>query len=269
MIQLFPHGQDPTGDSSATAAAANGPEAVVEDVMAAVAAEERPATPERPWVFTNMIASADGATAVDGSSGKLGNEGDRAMFRALRIQADVILVGAQTARAEQYRPPATHQDGQEQRRQRGQRPRPRLALLTNSLDLPGDLPLFDESDDNRPLVITSERSMSERGGELADRATVMAIGADRVDLAETVSELGRMGYPRILCEGGPSINGQLAARALVDEWNLTIAPLLASGDSKRAAVGPLAEGPPPDMRLTRVWAQDHYLFCRWVASNPS
>ena len=37
----------------------------------------------RPWLMTNMIASIDGATAVDGLSGGLGGAGDKAVFRAL------------------------------------------------------------------------------------------------------------------------------------------------------------------------------------------
>ena len=51
-----------------------------------------------------MIESADGAAAVDGLSGGLSGPGDRAVFGVLRALADVILVGAGTAREEKYRP---------------------------------------------------------------------------------------------------------------------------------------------------------------------
>ncbi len=59
----------------------------------------------RPWVMVNMIASADGATTVEGLSGGLGGPGDRAVFSVLRALADVVLVGASTVRAEHYGPP--------------------------------------------------------------------------------------------------------------------------------------------------------------------
>src|SRR5687768_3511645 len=76
----------------------------VEDVGALVAADARPAHPSRPWLLVNMVASLDGAITIEERSGGLGGEGDRAMFFALRHIADVILVGAGTARAEDYGP---------------------------------------------------------------------------------------------------------------------------------------------------------------------
>ena len=54
------------------------------------------------WVRGNMIASVDGGATSDGKSGDLGGDGDRAVFAALREVADVIVVGASTARVENY-----------------------------------------------------------------------------------------------------------------------------------------------------------------------
>lgn len=259
MIQLYPH--QTTSDDDHAPSESDIP---VVDIMASVGAEERPGRADRPWVYTNMISSADGATAVDGLSGDLGGEGDRAMFRALRSQADAILVGASTARAEEYRPPIAYPDSEGQRRRRGQGSRPRLVLISNSLDLESSLPLFADETDKQPLIITSQRSLEARGHQAPPDAPLLAAGQDQVELGRAITELGRQGYCRILCEGGPTVNGQLAAAGLIDEWNLTIAPLLAVGESKRAAVGPIPNGPPPNMTLARVWLDDHYLFCRWV-----
>ena len=58
----------------------------------------------RPWLYLCMIASADGATAVDGRSGTLGGPGDRAVFNALRGHADLVLVGAGTVARGALRP---------------------------------------------------------------------------------------------------------------------------------------------------------------------
>src|SRR4051812_2248584 len=65
-----------------------------------------PVVEGRPAVRLNMIASADGATAVDGLSGGLGGPPDRKVFAALRSLADVVLVAAGTVRAERYGPAA-------------------------------------------------------------------------------------------------------------------------------------------------------------------
>src|SRR5579863_5898058 len=62
------------------------------------------AYPRERWVRANMVTSADGAAYVDGRSGGLSGTDDKRIFGVLRVLADVILVGAGTARAEEYRP---------------------------------------------------------------------------------------------------------------------------------------------------------------------
>jgi len=276
MIQLFPSTDDKRADSS-TADPNTSPGSGAVDqhdeatgVMLRVARESREPGPHRPWVYTNMIVAADGATTVDGLSGELGGDGDRMMFRALRAQADIILVGAGTARAEGYRPPQRYEVAQEFRLDRGQRARPRLALVTRSLDLDAGLAIFeDDAPETRPLIISSQRSWTERGGDLSERAEPIVAGDEDVDLGDALGQLKQRGFDRVLCEGGPSLNGRLVAADLIDEWNLTIAPLLAGGESTRAAVGPMPGGPPPGMRLDRVWLREEYLFCRWIRRDRS
>lgn len=61
--------------------------------------------PEGPWLRMNFVATVDGsAQGHDGRSGTINNEVDRDLFQSLRRSADVILVGAGTARAEGYGP---------------------------------------------------------------------------------------------------------------------------------------------------------------------
>ena len=55
--------------------------------------------------------------------------------------------------------------------------------------------------------------------------------------------LGQRGVRTVLCEGGPALNGGLAAAGLVDELCLTVAPLLAAGDAKRLVDGPVLARP--------------------------
>ena len=252
MIQLYPF--DPTDAETGTP---------IDDVEAVVADEARPAHPDRPWVLTNMIASADGGTAVDGVSGGLGGPGDKAMFGALRGVADVILVGASTVRQEGYRPPRRPESARARRVAQGRTPDPRLAVVTRSLDLEPDLPLFGDPA-NRPLIITVASAPTERRAALEPVADLVEAGADDVDLTRALEGLAVDGVGTVLGEGGPSLNGQLIDGGLIDEWNLSLSPHLLGGDSRRAAIGPTPSGPPPEMRLARVWTDDDYLFCRWV-----
>lgn len=63
----------------------------------------------RPWVVMSMISTADGATALDGSSGALGGDTDKAVFLHLHRSADAVLVGAETVRRDGYSPLPPHQ----------------------------------------------------------------------------------------------------------------------------------------------------------------
>ncbi len=259
MIQLFPF--EPATGTGVTAP--------IDDVDAAVAAEHRPSDGSRPWVLSNMIASADGGTAVDGLSGGLGGPGDKAMFRALRGVADAILVGAATVREEGYRPPRQPPATRERRASEGRRPDPRVVVVTGSLGLDPDLELFSD-ETNRPVIATVAGAPADRRAALEPVAEVVDVdGRDGgVDLGRVLRLLGERGVRTVLSEGGPSLNGQLVADGLIDEWNLTLSPHLLGGPSRRAAIGPVDGGPPPAMRLGRIWTDDDYLFCRWVRLDP-
>lgn len=236
------------------------------DPVGAVTAEEaytvrRPPVGDRPWVLLDMVTSLDGATAVDGRSGGLGGPGDKLVFHALRALADVILVGAGTARAENYGPPRIPEGVQEVRVLRGQQPLPRLAVVSRSLDLPAGSRLFGT--EPPPIVVTAPGTALASRAELAQRADVLLAGhGDDVDLGAALGTLREMGHELVVCEGGPVLNGQLLAAGLVDELCLTIAPLMVSGGSARAAIGaPIA---PVGFDLAHVLEHEGELFVRAV-----
>ncbi|MDF1604969.1 dihydrofolate reductase family protein [Nocardioides sp. YIM 152315] len=60
---------------------------------------------DRPWLRVNMVSTVDGAATGDsGRSGSINNAADKRVFDHLRATADVIVVGAGTARTEGYGP---------------------------------------------------------------------------------------------------------------------------------------------------------------------
>src|SRR5207253_1811303 len=69
----------------------------------------------------------------------------------------------------------------------------------------------------------------------------------------------------VLAEGGPSLNGQLAAAGLIDELCLSLSPALVGGDSKRILSGPTLEMP-ARCELRSVCEDDGYLFLRYRSS---
>jgi riboflavin biosynthesis pyrimidine reductase len=226
---------------------------------------EPPTADGRPGLRLNMVASADGATAVEGRSRALSSAADQALFRVMRALTDVIMVGAGTVRVEGYGPPRLPDEAIAGRTRRGQAPLPRIAVVTGSVELDWGSPLFIEPS-SRPIVIAPADAMPDRVARAREVADVILAGAGSVDLAAAFATLGLDGVRTVLCEGGPALNGSLAPAGLVDELCLTVAPLLESGGAKRVLDGP-ALGPPLGMGLASVCEEDEFLFLRYLAQR--
>ena len=216
---------------------------------------------DRPWVMLNMIASLDGATAVGGGATALGDEDDRAAFQAIRAVPDVILVGAGTVTAEDYGPVSLDQERRERRAALGKVEVPTLAIVTGRMSIEPGAKVFSDPE-HKPLIITSTNVSPGKLVTLGD-------AADVVFLEDLTPEaiLGQLGAAEVvLLEGGPTLNGQFARDGLIDEINLTIAPTVHAGDSKRVTVGPEVV-PPLSMRQDRVLFGDRSLFVRYLSST--
>lgn len=196
--------------------------------------------PRASHLRVNFISSLDGAVEIDGRSGPLGGPADRAAFMAMRGLSDVILVGAGTARAEDYGPVRLREDVQGRRLARGQAPLPPLAVVTARGDLQPSARLFASG--GQVIVVTSE-SVAKSRPDLEAVSEILTCGTASVDMVSAVTQLRKRGLGRILCEGGPELARALVIAGLLDELCLTIAPLLAGagrrlvGSAELAAAG--------------------------------
>jgi len=234
------------------------------------------------WLRANMVTSADGAATLRGRTSGLSGAADRQVFAILRSLADVILVGAQTARAERYQPARQHEIRAELRA--GRAPTPPIAVVTRRLGLDTDAPLLTAAPpDARTIVITTELAPADRRAAAAEHADVIVAGGDTVDLAAALAALAGRGYRRVLTEGGPHLLGQLASAGLLDELCLTVSPVLAGPGAGRIAAGlgpggapaalPGSAGPesPAEpasgrpLALAHVLESGGFLLCRYVA----
>ena len=109
-------------------------------------------TGRSPWTILNMVQSLDGGVTSDDVSADLGSPADQEIFHTLRSLADVILVGAETVRKEDYGPPKLTAELQAQRESRGQQPLPEIAVVSASLALDPKSRLFEGG--HRPVVFT-------------------------------------------------------------------------------------------------------------------
>ncbi len=200
------------------------------------------AAPRRPWTRVLFVATADGATqGGDGLSKSISNEADNRVFHALRDLCDVIVVGAGTVREEEYEP----------------NPKP-LVVVSRSGQVPESLQAGDLS--QVFLATGSEaESLDEALALLGDR--VLVLGKEAPDLAQLRDALVERGFTDILCEGGPSLAGDLWAQGLADELALTVVPRIVGGEHRRPVQGADSD---VELRLATVLMAEDTLITRWV-----
>jgi riboflavin biosynthesis pyrimidine reductase len=216
----------------------------------------------RVHVRVGFVASADGAAELDGHSEGLSGPADKRVFRLLRGLADVVLVGAGTARREDYGPVRLAAEVRDRRRSEGQAPLPPLAVVTARLELDLDGPVFTEAA-ARTVVVTTESADPGRRAAAARVADVVIAGDDRVSVEPALAALAQRGLGRVLCEGGPTLVGDLVAADRLDELCLTVAPLLAGGGpTGRVSAG--APSVPRGLRLAHVLEEGGNLFLRYA-----
>ncbi len=208
------------------------------------------APPERPYVLTNMVMSADGRAVIEGTERGLGSELDQRLMRELRALADVVLVGAGTLRASGASSRVRDDDLTRLRAARQQSPNPIAAVLSSTGDLPLDRAFF-AADDFEAVVYLSQRASAERREAIAatGRRVVTLDGDD--ELASMLLHMrGELDARVLLVEGGPSLNGELFARSVVDEYFLTLGSVVVGGRPTLTAV----EGsqPPTADSVTRL-----------------
>lgn len=214
----------------------------------------------RPLVTAKWAMTADGRVATAGGDARwISAEETRRRTRAARSEADAILIGVGTARAD---------DPLLTARTRGC-PDPRRVVLDSSLALPLASRLVATAREVPLLVIASEsragdpRAAARRAaleGAGVEVAILPADGAGRVALSPLLTELARRGICHLLVEGGPAVLGAFLADALVDRVIAVVAPKLIGG---AAAPGPIGgEG------IARMADALSIADATWRASGP-
>jgi riboflavin biosynthesis pyrimidine reductase len=216
------------------------------------------------WVRANMITSVDGAVSVQGRSSGLSGVADKLVFGLLRSLADVILVGAETARAEHYGLariwPQVRPD----------RPVPPIAIVTKRLTLDLDSPIIQGNGGPRTIVLTTTQAATDRVELASKTADVIIAGDHEVPATAIVDKLAGLGHRKILIEGGPTLLAQLSAAGLLDELCATISPLIEGGGAARMMVSKSSQQPTPrDFALRVLLEDDGFLLARYVRQEPS
>ncbi len=231
----------------------------IERYLAELAFADR-ALPERPFVVVNFIASVDGRATVDGQSAGLGDEGDKALFRALRRQTDALLAGTGTLRAERYGRVLRNPDSREWRRQQGLAPEPLAFTLTRHGSVPFDIPLFDEPEAR--VVVFTGAELDTR--DVRAQLEIVERDPDELTFAGAFEYLRtRRGVRTVLCEGGPRVFSRLLHERVADQLFLTVSPLLVGGGMAPTITLGGALHEPTTATLDGALERDGTLFLRY------
>jgi len=184
----------------------------------------------RPFVYINMAMTADGKiTSADREYPRFTSDLDRKTMDRLRAEADAVVVGAGTLRADD---PPLHVRDEEMRAYRdslGKSAQPLRVVVTSSGGVEQSGRFFRDDEGGERIVATVEELDEERLAALRTRAEVWQIGRGEVDLARLLDRLGDRGVRRVLLEGGGELNWRFVRDGLADELYVTIAPALLGG----------------------------------------
>lgn len=207
----------------------------------------RPPAPE--WLRVNLVTSVTGSAAgADGTSQTLSSKSDRKILGVIRELADVVLIGAESLRTEGYVQPRNA----------------RLAVVTLSGNLAGHR--VDLGAASAPIVVCPPKAAEGVLAELPSAEVVAIEPSERgIESAALVSALRDRGLASIVCEGGPSLVGQLLSAALVDELCLTTSPRL--GGANLAATGDAVFAQREATLHQLMRDEESALYARWLVQG--
>ena len=218
------------------------------------------------WVRAMMVMSLDGAiSGSDGRSGSISSPTDRLIMKQVRSFSDVVLIGASTMRAEKYSPMKVLPEILEERRSQGLDDASVTAIVSASLDLPWELPVFSESY-RQPIVITTSICDEAAAIEASKHCELIRVTDINSNPGAIVDALTDMGLKRIVCEGGARLLGDLTKAGRVDEFDVAISPTLANNGQ---ALLHADFDAPQKLKLAHVLQDEGFLFTRYLRADSA
>ncbi|MFN6563877.1 MAG: RibD family protein [Nostoc sp. ChiSLP01] len=145
--------------------------------------------------------------------------------------ADLVLMGAGTARNEGVAFTIENPELLAARQFRGQPPQPITCVVTASLNLSPDMDFFRQ--DIERWIFTT-RTAIERNSDattLHKLADLIELGDTDLDWDKAYELIAQRGIRKIFALGGGSLTASLVQAGRVDDWWLTILPVIYGGES--------------------------------------
>lgn len=211
----------------------------------------------RPHLALNMVSTLDGKAAFGGRTAPISSDADRELFHHLRTQVDAVMVGAGTVRAERYGRITKSDELRDKRESEGLARDALAVVVSASLALDPNTPLFQEPEQRVVIATESDRELEGTTSQITYERT----GDDLPLLMARLRE--DHGVRSVLCEGGPTLNSHLLVAGLVDELFLSLAPKLIGGADGLTIVAGRPVVEPPGAQLVWLCEAEGELFMRW------
>lgn len=193
----------------------------------------------RPFITLKIAQTADGfIAAADGESQWISGKQSRTLVHKWRAEYDAVLVGRNTAMADNPSLTVRHVSGRQ----------PKRIVIDGPYELPKNLNLFSDKFEDKTIIVTWNKEASATDADPMLKVmqqnyfrgeVLQASKADgHVDLRQTFKLLGEQGITSVLVEGGQQLSSALLRQGLVDKIELFIAPkLLGAGTRSLINIG--------------------------------
>ncbi len=168
-----------------------------------------------PHVTYKAAVTLDGkVAAVGGDARWISCLDSRRAVHQLRAGVDAVMVGGGTVRRDDPELTVRLSEGRD----------PVRVIVTRTGDLPPDSKVLSTARAVRTIVVAEHAELAAR--RLLDMRGAELLETGDAGLQGMLRELARQGLLDILCEGGPTLAGELLAAGLIDRMLLFVAPLI-------------------------------------------
>jgi 2,5-diamino-6-(ribosylamino)-4(3H)-pyrimidinone 5'-phosphate reductase len=197
-------------------------------------------------IVINAAMTADGKIATRKGNSAISSNADLRRVHQLRNSVDAIMVGISTVLTDD--PQLTVRFGTAGSRS------PARVVVDSTGKIPSSSKLLKKANEINTIVATSKRITFDNIRRIESTgAKVLVAGRNKVELRKVFRILEKMGYKRILVEGGGELNWSVLKLGIVDALTITISPRIIGGRSATTLVegegcNRISEGMPLKLR---------------------
>ena len=171
-------------------------------------------------VTINAAMTLDGKIATARGDSAISSKQDLVRVHRLRAGSDAVVVGVATVLADDPQLTVRHVKGKN----------PARVIVDSRGRTPEDSRLLKAAGKVRTIIAVTEQAPAGNIGMMENAgAEVIVAGKEQVDLKSLFARLAKMGFRRLLVEGGGELNWSVLSLGLADELIVTVAPRIAGG----------------------------------------